>query len=138
MTAKQYERALLALRSWQAAKSDNIDEIIAIACVFRNQVLHYGKSYTQILEKAEINQGWPDIRHPALINPNTGLLAQIDAIYDNTAPDVTSNHLHKEGALYFGRVVEHQGKGTDFEENILKHQDEHPLIGTWGSQQFFE
>jgi hypothetical protein len=138
MTPSTYETALLALASWQAAKSDNIDEILAIACVFRNRVLKYGKSYSQILEEAEVNQGWPDIRHPVLINPVSGLLAQIDGIYRNETADLTSNHLHKNGALYFGRVVDHQGTGDDFELSVLQNQEEHPLIGTWGQQQFYE
>jgi hypothetical protein len=138
MRVREYEMALLALTAVRAAKSDSIDEWVAIACVIRNQVLRFGKTYSQVCERFVVNRDWPDIRHPALIHPSTGLLAQVDAIYKNEAPDITSNHLHKEGALYFARVVEHQGKGTDFEEQILKHQDEHPLIGTFGTQQFFE
>lgn len=138
MTPATYETALLALRSWQSAKSDNIDEIMAIACTFRNRVIRYGKSYTQVLEEAEINQSWPDIRHPALINPQNGILVQIEDVYKNITPDLTSNHLHKNGAIYFGRVVDHQGTGDEFETKVLQHQDEHPLIGTFGVQQFFE
>jgi|SRR5579859_595062 len=138
MTPAMYETALLALRSWQAAKSDNIDEIMAIACVFRNRVMKYGKTYTQILEEAEVNREWPDIRHPALINPVNGILSQIDGVYRNETPDLTSNHLHKNGAMYFGRVVEHQGTGDEFEQNVLQNQEEHQLIGTFGVQQFFE
>lgn len=138
MGPKEYETALLALRSWQAAKSDNIDEIMAIACTFRNRVMRYGKTYTQILENAEVNREWPDIRHPVLINPNNGILSQIDGIYRNDTPDLTSNHLHKNGAMYFGRVVDHQGSGDEFETKVLMNQEEHGLIGTFGVQQFYE
>lgn len=138
MTPNLYETALLALRSWQAAKSDDVTEILAIACVFRNRVMRYGKTYTQVLEEAEVNRGWPDIMNPALINPQNGILAQIEDIYKNVTPDLTSNHLMKNGALYFGRVVDHQGTGDDFETKVLNHQGEHRLIGTFGVQQFFE
>ena len=138
MMPATYECALLALRAYQAAKSDSIDEILAVACVFRNRVMRFGKTYSQILEGAEVSRGWPDVRHPALIDPANGLLSQVEAIYKNELPDMTSNHLHKEGAMYFGRAVEHQGTGDWFEENVLKNPMEHNLIGTWGIQQFFE
>lgn len=134
----QYEQALLVLKSWQAAKSDSVDELLAIACVFRNRVLRYGRTYTQILEASEINRGWPDVRHPALIDPANGLLSQVEAIYRNELPDMTSNHLHKDGAMYFGRVQDHQGTGDSFDLNVLQKQDEHPLIGAWGVQNFYE
>lgn len=138
MTPATFETSLLALASWRASKSDDVTEILAIACVFRNRVMRYGKTYTQVLEEAEVNRGWPDIRHPVLINPQNGILAQIEDIYKGITPDLTSNHLMKNGALYFGRVVDHQGKGDDFETKVLNHQGEHRLIGTFGVQQFFE
>lgn len=138
MTSSQYEQALLALSAWRAAKSTNIDEILAVACVIRNHVLKFGRTYSKVCEGLIINQGYPDIRHPELIKPNGGLLSQVEAIYKNDLPDLTSNHNHPDGALYFARVVEHQGTGDDFEERIIKQYLAHPLIGTWGTQQFFE
>lgn len=138
MTSATYETALLCLKSWQAAKSDNVDEILAIACVVRNRVIKTGRTYTQVLEELETNRGWPAINHPALISPVNGILSQIDGIYRNETPDLTSNHLHKNGALYFGRVQDHQGSGDDFEKNVLQNQEEHALIGKWGDQYFYE
>lgn len=138
MTPASYEMALLALRSWQSAVSDDILEILAIACVFRNRVQRFGKSYSQILEDAtEIRRGWPAINHPILIAPYTGLLSQIEGIYKNDTADLTANHNFKNGALFFGRVQNHTGTGDDFEKNILKNQIEHPLIGMFGSQNFY-
>ena len=134
----QYEQSLLALAAWRASMSDNADELLAVACVIRNHVIRYGKSYSNVCENFIINRPWPDIRHPLLVNPHIGLLSQVEAIYRNELPDMTSNHLHKNGALHFGRVVDHQGKGTDFEDRIIKQYLAHPLIGTWGNQQFFE
>ena len=138
MTPKAYEKSLFALRVYQASKSDNIDELLAIACVFRNRVFKFGKTYSQILENAEVNRGWPAMNNPVMTNPTNGLLAQIDGIYSGDTPDLTSNHLHQNGALYFGRVVDHQGTGSEFETVVLLNQVEHPLIGTFGVQQFYE
>ena len=138
MTPSQYEMALLTLRSYQAAMSDNLDEILAVACVFRNRVQAFGKTYSQILEQAEENRGWPDIRHPLLINPQNGILAQISGIYKNETPDLTANHLHQSGALYFGRVMDHQNTGDWFETEILMKPEEHALIGQFGVQHFYE
>lgn len=138
MTPATYEMALLALRSWQAAKSDNIDEIVAVACTFRNRTQKYNKTYTEVLEEAEINRGFPPINHPVLTHPTTGILAQVEAIYKNQAPDTTSSHLHPNGALWFCEIMEHQGKNTEFEKNILNNPFDHPLLGRWGTQAFFE
>jgi hypothetical protein len=138
MQVKAYEKALLALRAYQAAKSDDITEVLCIACVFRNRVLKYGKTYTQVLENAEINRGWPHPMNFVMADPSHGVLAEIDGIYDNLTPDLTSNHLHKDGALHFGRVQDHQNTGDWFEENILKNPQEHALIGAFGVQNFYE
>jgi hypothetical protein len=137
MTPRDYEIALLCLRSYQAAMSDNVDEILSIACVFRNRVMVYGKNYTQILEQAPVNRGYPDIKNPILINPQNGILAACEGIYKNETPDLTSNHNFKNGALWFGRPQVHQNTNDWFETNILKKQDEHPLIGQWGVQCFY-
>lgn len=137
MGPREYEMSLLALTSWRAALSDNGDELTAIACVIRNHVLRYGKTYSQVCEKFIVNRDWPDIRHPALIDPHNGLISKMEGIYKNETPDYTSNHLHKDGCLYFLRVMDHQGKGTWEEENILKNPFEHPLVGQWGVQNFY-
>jgi hypothetical protein len=137
MTPAIYEQALLALQSYRAAMSDDILEMLAIACVFRNRVHRFGKSYTQILEDAEVSRPWPAINHPILSTPYTGLLSQIEGIYKGDTADYTANHNFKNGALYFGRAQEHQRTGDWFEENILKNQKEHPLIGQFGAQHFY-
>lgn len=138
MTPASYEMALLALQSYRAAKSDDLLEILAIACVFRNRVHKTGRSYTQILEEAEVSRPWPAINHPLLITPYSGILSQVEGIYKGDTPDLTANHLKKNGALYFGRVQEHQGTGDFFEETVLKNQQEHGLIGQFGVQHFYE
>ena len=137
-TSRSFEKSLLALRTWQAAKSDNIDEVLAIACTFRNRWLRYGKTPTQVLEAAEINRPWPDIKHPLLIDPQSGLLQAVEDIYDNIAPDYTANHLKKNGALWFCQPFEHQGTRDFIDSNILDNPNEHSLIGQWGAQCFYE
>jgi hypothetical protein len=137
-TSKSYEKSMLAWATWRAAKSDNIDELLAIACTFRNRWLRYGKAPSQVLEAAEINRPWPDIKHPIFIDPQNGLLQAVEDIYDNIAPDYTSNHLQKDGALWFCQAFEHQGKRTWMDINILDNPNEHPLIGQWGTQQFYK
>jgi len=139
LTPAQFEQALLAQTAWRAAKSDNIDEILAIAHVLRNRVHRYGKTYSAVCEECIVNRPeWPAINHPLLINPNNGVLAAMEGIYKNESPDMTSNHLRKNGALYFGRAVDHFGTGDWFEEEILKKPEEHGLIGSFGTQQFYE
>lgn len=140
MTPAQYETALLALRAYQCAKSDSIDECLAVASVFRNRVLRLGMTYTEVLEAAEseISRGWPAINHPLLTDPQNGLLAVVSDIYREVAPDYTANHLHKSGAMYFMRVQDHQNTGDWWDLNILQKQEEHGLIGSWGAMQFFE
>ena len=139
MIPATYEQALLAWSIPRAAMSDNMDEWLAIACTFRNRVLRYGKTYSEVLEKAEVNRPrWVAINHPLLINPQNGLLAIIESIYKNETPDFTSNHLVRDGALFFGRPQNHQGTGDEFEEKILKNPEDHPLIGFWGLQGFYK
>ena len=138
MTSREFEMSLLALTAWRAAKSDNIDEILAIACVIRNHVHTYGKTYTAVCEGFVVNRSWPDIRHPLLINPNAGVLSAMEGIYKNETPDLTSNHLHKNGAMYFCRVVDHQGTGDWIETEVLLKPEQHILIGSFGVQQFYE
>lgn len=138
MTPAVYECGLFALKAYQGALSDNVDEILCVACVLRNRVQRLGKTYTQVLEESEVNRPWPSIQNPALIDPQTGLLAQIEDVYRNIMPDLTSNHNHKNGAMYFCEVMHHQGTGDWVEENILKKPEEHCLIGKWGSQHFYE
>lgn len=137
MTPKSYECALLALKSYQAAKSDDVMELLCIASVFRNRVFRYGKTYSQVLEQAEINRGWPLIQNPVLTDPQNGFFVKIEEIYSGNAPDYTANHNFKDGALWFCRVMDHQNTGDWMETEILMKPEEHSLIGTFGVQQFF-
>src|ERR1700678_3791381 len=150
MQPSTYECGIFVLAVYRAAKSDNIDELLAIASTLRNRVAKFGKTYSEICETAEINQGYPSINNPVLITPGTGLLAQIEEIYRNIAPDYTSSANNIEGALYFGRAVEEIPLTTydenDIEirpmsswlyENVIRKPDKFQLLGTWGSQQFW-
>ena len=138
MTSTQFDCAILCLRAWQAAKSDNIDELLAVACTLRNRVHTWSKTYLQVCEEAVVNRPYPNLRHAAMIHPTSGLLAAIEGIYKNETPDMTSNHLRPHGALYFGRAVDHHNTGDWFDVHILKDPEAHGLIGSFGVQQFYE
>lgn len=137
MTPKLYEASLLAHHAYRASKSDDPLEILCIACVFRNRVFRYGKTYSQVLENAEVNRGWPSIQNPALIDPTNGILNKIEDIYDGTAPDFSANHNFKDGALWFCDIMQHQGTGDWFETEILMKPEEHALIGKFGALWFY-
>ena len=150
MQPSTYECGIFVLSVYRAAKSDNIDELLAIASTLRNRVAKFGKTYSEICETSEINQGYPSINNPVLITPGTGLLAQIEEIYRNIAPDYTSSANNIEGALYFGRVQDEQPEsyedtegllrfkeGSWFYENVIQKPEKFQLLGTWGSQSFY-
>lgn len=142
MQPANYEAALLALASYRLAKSDNVDESIAIACVIRNHVIRtgiVGLTYTQVIQdfyKLRPTREWPSIANMTLTHPANGILSQIDGVYGNKTPDVTANAQNVRGAMYFARVVDEDKDGW-FTEEILKRQDIHPLVGTFGAQQFY-
>ena len=143
MTQADYEKGLLVAATFRLAKSDDVNELLAISCVLRNLVVpRYGQvaeypSYTDaltaVLEAYELR---PLPRHdnPALIDPDEGLLGKIDSVYDNSLPDVTSSRTHPGGARYFGSASR---PGGWFHSQVISRQDIHPLIGSWGAQQFY-
>lgn len=150
MMPSTYEQALLVLATWRAAKSDNIDELTSIMCTFRNRVMKFDKTYSEILSEAEINRGYPPNNHPLLIMPGSGLLSIVEDVYTNKMPDYTSSANNIEGALYFGRVQDEQPEsyedaegllrfkeGSWFYENVIQKPEKFQLLGTWGSQSFY-
>lgn len=143
MTAADYEKGLIVSATFRLAKTDDVNELLAIACVIRNLVVpRLGKrpefsSYTEAIGEMLVAYDLrPLPRHdnPALVDPEDGLLLKVDAVYDCSLPDVTSSHAHPNGARFFGMTRHPSGW---FQAAILDRQDVHPLIGTFGSQQFF-
>lgn len=154
MQAADYEKMLLAATTWQLAVNSDINELLAIACTIRNWVVpRYGvqrlpmngkayfKSYSEAAETFLAlypTRPLPAITEPALIDQDDGLLVMIDGVYDCTTLDLTSSRAFPGGARYFGRgaIGTHRVQGP-YRDEVLQHQDIHPLIGTFGSQQFY-
>lgn len=145
MTPAQFECGFLAETVWRLAKSNNTDELSAIACVIRNHVVpRMGqvasfKSYSEACESFLITypvRERPAMEETALISYPDGLLANIEIIYDCTFPDITATQAFPNGAKYFARV--NALEDDDWRKiEIVGRQGIHPLIGTMGSQQFF-
>jgi|SRR5579859_2735625 len=145
MQHREYEKALLVAAAFQLSKADDLRELCAIVCVIRNWVVpRLGeaasyRSYTEAIANfldAYPKRQLPSINTPSLIDPREGLLAQVDGFYNNSAADVTSSHLFPRGARYFARPQDVKN-GDWIKAQVLDRQDEHPLIGVFGSQSFF-
>jgi len=143
MQAEQFERALLALASWQLAGSNNVDELVAIACTIRNWVVprpgvqrfNY-KSYTEAIEtflQLYPVREFPRINEPALIDPADGILNKADRVYDYRLPDITASPSFPTGARVFCRA----GGNEWPNQEVASRPGEHLLIGTFGAQQFY-
>lgn len=145
MQPAQYEKAQLVRACWMLAQSNNTDELVAVACTLRNYIVpRFGqvaiyRTYTEVIRQFCINfptRSEPEINEPALVDPYEGLLYKIESVYDCTMPDITSSHQHPEGAKYFARVTKVE-PGSWFDLEIIHKSAFHPLLGSWGAQQFF-
>jgi hypothetical protein len=155
MQAADYEKALLVAASWQLALNNDVNELLAIACCIRNWVVpRYGvprlpdprlgklyySSYSEAIEsflQLYPYRSLPAINEPGLIDPDEGLLVKIEQVYDCTLNDVTSSRAFAGGARYFARAGRHSSDDWFGKEILAHQQDAHPLIGTFGSQQFY-
>lgn len=144
MTPDTYEKALLANAAYRLAFMDNVDELIAICCVIRNHMNpRFGpsqyKSYSEALE--DFFCIYPLRPNPAINNPvlvsKTGILGVIESIYDGRYTDITASRNNPLGAKYFARVQSLSQDDWRFRD-IVSHPEAHPLIGTFGSQCFYE
>ena len=149
MTQSDYEKALLVAASWRLAKNNDVNEILAIACVIRNWVVPrfqarvfpmngqaYFKSYSEAVDNffsLYPLRAFPTINEAALIDPDEGILVKVDSVYDCTMVDMTSSRANPFGARYFGRA---NNPSAWFRSEVLERQDIHPLIGQFGSQAF--
>ena len=142
MNSIEYEQAVYAQAVWQLAYSSSQDELLAVACTLRNHViprlLGQVSSYATYLEACEdFIRVYPTRPRPSLIDPTfTWLLSQISGIYNCELPDLTSTHDHPQGAKYFSRVVTLEPTDRFYQE-IIQKSGQHPLLGSFGSMQFF-
>ena len=140
MTPQNYEVAMFANAVWRLAKSNDLNELAAIACVLRNHVIvRPGQmaTYPTYLKACEdflkALAGWtrpgPDMTEDGLVSHPDGLLAIIDSVYDCSYPDLTATTT-TPGARYFCQAAQ----APDWMKPILTT---HHLCGTFGSQQFW-
>lgn len=140
MNPLEFEQAFYAQTVWQLSRSSNMDEMLAVACVIRNHVIpRLGvisayKSYYDACQdflKTFPRRELPSLSDPAFVSTD-GLLFHLGRIYSCEDPDVTATHDHPNGAKYFANEPDDW-----FRAEIIGKPDIHPLLGTWGSMQFY-
>ena len=145
MSPVDYECMFYAQTVWRVARSSDQNELIAVASVIRNhvvprlgQVATYSsfeiacRDFLQVYPTREL----PSLTDPAFVSAPEGLLYNIAGIYNCETPDITATHDHPNGAKYFNRVSQLDPSDW-FVLEITNKQGQHPLIGTFGSLQFF-
>lgn len=145
MTPLEYELAFYAQTVWRVANSSDVNELTAIACTIRNHVVPKMGSYTDydsfmdaceaFLKNYSVRDN-PTRDDEAFFSRN-GILYNISKIYECEYPDITATHDHPTGAKYFARVI--SLAPDDWRKiQIVNRPTGHPLLGTWGSMQFFQ
>jgi hypothetical protein len=146
MNPREYEIAFFAQTVWRVARSSDQNELVACACAIRNYVVpRIGQvaTYTSFSEACDAfllvypTRPRPSMDDPAFVSQPNGLLANIEEIYSCSYADVTATHDHPGGARYFSRVTTLDPNDW-FQLEIVNKQAIHPLLGTWGSLQFFQ
>jgi hypothetical protein len=138
VTPQAYETAFFAQSVWQLAKSNDLNELAAIACAIRNHVIprpgqiQTYKSFTQACEdfmKAYGVRARPTMLEDAFISHPDGLLSIIDSVYDCSYSDLTATAT-TPGARYFGQA-------SNLPEWLKPLAVSHHLCGTFGAQSFW-
>lgn len=141
MNPRDYEIAVYAQSVWQLANSSDGHEITAVACALRNNVVaRLGQTapYASFLEACEDSlKAYPVRPRPQLTDRAfIELLRWIEECYNCEMVDITASLDNPNGARYFARVTQIP-EDHWFRLEILDKQAIHPLIGTFGSMQFF-
>jgi hypothetical protein len=136
----EFEQAYYAQTVWQLSRSSNLDEMLAVACVIRNhvmprlgQIAPYKSFYEACIDFRKIypSRALPSLSDPSFVSMD-GLLFHLGRIYSCEDLDVTATHDHPNGARYFANEPDDW-----FRTEIIGRADLHPLLGTWGSMQFY-
>jgi hypothetical protein len=157
MNTKDFEVAILALTAWRADPTGGLDGMLAVACVIRNRVNVWLLSYPRACESVAMfsattigqNEDITALPRPACLafygspvssgrtfdgstfsTSNSGLLAKIDGVYENTTVDITN------GALYWCRPTSVE-KGSWMDTEIIGKPEEHKLLAIIGSHQYY-
>src|SRR5271155_4412862 len=142
MTPQDYEKAVFVTAVWRLARSNDPNELAAIACTLRNHVFprpgqiqtykSFWEAATDHLKIYPVRDA-PSLEESALTSYPDGLLAIIDDIYSCRYPDLTATS-STPGARYFGRASEIIAEPLGWMFGIVPT---HQLLGTFGSQQFW-
>ena len=145
MSPTDYEISFFAQTVFRVSRSSDTQEMAAVAHTIRNHVIpRIGQVATYPsfeiacadFLKVYPTREFPSLTDPAFVSFPDGLLSNISDIYNCVSPDITSSHDHPAGAKYFNRV--HSLEPNDwFVLEIVQKPGVHPLLGTWGSMQFF-
>lgn len=143
MTPQTYEKAKLASAVWRLAKSNDPNELLAVACTMRNHLVAMpGKpqtynSFSTCVEgflKIYANhlRPAPLLNEPAFVSFPDGLLSVIDDVYEFKTRDITATET-TPGARFFAQA------SKVMEEDLFWPivQGRQP-VGTFGAQQFYE
>jgi hypothetical protein len=140
LTPQSYETAMYARAVWMLARSNDVNELAAIACTIRNHVIirpgqpQTYESYAQACAdflKAYPSRQEPTLAEPALTSYPDGLLTIIEKVYDCSYKDITATQT-TPGARYFGQVA--SLPADNWMQQIART---HQILGTFGAQQFF-
>lgn len=140
MSPLEYEIAFYAASTWRLARTSDSMELLAVASVLRNHVMPRLGQISRYKSFYECCQDFltvypcralPSLSDPAFVSKE-GLLFNINKVYNCELPDVTSTHDHPAGALYFANEPDEW-----FRTEIIARPDVHPLIGNFGSMQFY-
>jgi hypothetical protein len=99
MIGVDFQKAIVALISWQAMRGEGVNAMLGACFVFRNQA-KTGEPSDDIYTCAKLHAahrgvvGFPDTRHPQFLM----LLQYMDGVFDDTLVDNITN-----GALAFER-----------------------------------
>lgn len=145
ITPSQYELAFYAQTVWRLAFSSDVNELTAVACTVRNHVIpKMGQitDYDSYLDACEaFLNNYPVRENPtrddiAFFSRPDGILYNIERIYNCEQIDITATHDQPAGAKYFARVI--SLAPDDWRKiQIVNRPTGHPLLGTFGSMQFY-
>lgn len=142
MSPQDYEKAVLVTTVWRLARSNDPNELMAIACTIRNHIFprpgqmqtyqSFSEACEDFLKLYPVREA-PAMSEPALVSYPEGLLAVVDDIYSCRTPDLTATST-TPGARYFGRASELVNDTSHWMRTLIHS---HQLLGTFGSQQFW-
>lgn len=142
MTPQDYEKAVFVTAVWRLARSNDPNELAAIACTIRNHIFprpgqpqtykSFGEASADFLRLYPVREE-PVLTESALTSYPDGLLSIVDDVYSCKYPDLTATTT-TPGARYFARAADLVNDRDHWLRGIIHS---HQLLGTFGTQQFY-